>query len=156
MACAWILAAILATPVTIFTQIKDINGVRQCWIDFDRFGWQVYTSYVAATVLVIPALIIAIFYIHIVYTIWRKAKLVTRQQEQHERDMTMPAYGDDCELNLKPTNRESTPTRQSRGHNRESQASGANFRSSSQSSSDSEAPMGDQLDDKQQCKLAAI
>lgn len=82
VAGSWILALICALPVTFFTTIKEIDGLPQCWIDLDNFGWRIYLIYLTSLLLILPTLIIAICYIHIVYTIWTKARLVNDQQQK--------------------------------------------------------------------------
>lgn len=85
VAASWILALIYALPVTFFTTIKEIDGLPQCWIDLDNFGWRIYLIYLTSLLLIIPTLIIAICYVHIVYTIWSKVRLVSEQQQQRRR-----------------------------------------------------------------------
>lgn len=81
VAGAWFLACISATPVTLSVTIKEIEGFPQCWITYDVLGWKIYMVYLTCSLLVIPALIIAVCYTHIVYTIWRKGQLVTKQKQ---------------------------------------------------------------------------
>ena len=85
MAGSWILASICALPVTFFTKIKEIDGLPQCWIDLNNFGWRIYLIYLTSLLLILPTLIIAICYVHIVYTIWSKARLVNDQQQKRHR-----------------------------------------------------------------------
>lgn len=81
VAGAWFLAFISATPVTLSVTIKEIEGFPQCWITYDLLGWKIYMVYLTSSLLVIPALIIAVCYTHIVYTIWRKGQLVAQQKQ---------------------------------------------------------------------------
>lgn len=49
--------------------------------------------YVTCSVLVVPALIIAICYTHIVYTIWKKARLVEEQNKRLEEELKIGGDG---------------------------------------------------------------
>lgn len=85
VAGAWILAFICAMPVTLYTKIKEFGNLPQCWIELSSIGWKVYMLYLTCSLLIIPALIIAICYTHIVYTIWSKGQLnnTTKQQAKN-------------------------------------------------------------------------
>lgn len=72
---SWVLAAITCLPVTFFMKVAEIEGVTQCWIDMSNYVWRIYMIYLTCLLLIIPTLIIAICYIHIVYTIWSKGRL---------------------------------------------------------------------------------
>lgn len=67
--------------MTLSVTIKEIEGLPQCWISYDVLGWKIYMVYLTSSLLVIPALVIAVCYTHIVYTIWRKGKLVAQQKQ---------------------------------------------------------------------------
>lgn len=82
---AWLLAFVGALPVTLMTGIKEVGGLPQCWIHLGQLGWKIYMVYLTCSLLVLPALIIAICYTHIVYTIWSKGQLVVRSQQQQQQ-----------------------------------------------------------------------
>lgn len=75
--------------MTTRTGIKKIQGLPQCWINFDIVGWQLYMIYVTCSLLVIPALLIAACYAHIVYTIWSKSQLVARYHNEQRQAMVV-------------------------------------------------------------------
>lgn len=81
---AWGLALVSPTPLLLKTRIHEIQGLPQCWIDYDELGWKLYMVYLTSSLLVVPALIIAVCYVHIVYTIWRKGKLGETKRRKSE------------------------------------------------------------------------
>lgn len=81
---AWILAAICAIPVTISTHVQLVDGLKQCYVNYTKTGWKIYMVYLTGSLLVVPAIIIAICYTHIVYTIWRRPRSVMQQQQQQQ------------------------------------------------------------------------
>lgn len=74
---AWILGAVSSMPTVFYAQVQEIDGIRACFMDLSSEGWKYYMLYLLFTVLMIPTTLIAICYIHIVYTIWSKSKLTT-------------------------------------------------------------------------------
>lgn len=78
---SWLLALISAFPVTLNTKIEIVDDYEQCFINLGNFGWKVYMIYLTSSLLIVPAFIIAICYAHIVYTIWSKGRMVSRQQK---------------------------------------------------------------------------
>lgn len=81
----WFVAAFCAMPSAILAQIEEVDEALQCKINLSKSGWKIYFSYITCTTLALPATLIAIFYVHIVYTIWSKAKLAGGQQQQVSR-----------------------------------------------------------------------
>jgi len=154
VAGAWLLAIISAAPVTLRTNIKEIEGLPQCWVDLDLLGWKLYMIYITCTVLIIPALIIAVCYIHIVYTIWSKGQTVVGQQQrqqkhqhQHQRQQRkkVPQLQQEQGQNLdgltqKVNNRQMEQIRSARSHSEAgdstSLSSGSSLSSLSSASSD--------------------
>lgn len=59
-----------------------LDQVSQCRYELSDIGWKVYVTFLFSSTLAIPALIIAICYVHIVYTIWHKSKLVMVSQQR--------------------------------------------------------------------------
>ena len=90
---SWLFACLAASPITYFTIIKDIDGLPQCWIELDQFGWKCYVVYLFITLLVIPTIIITICYISIVYTIWGKARTAERAGELARCHQHTPTTG---------------------------------------------------------------
>ena len=86
---SWLIALLSAMPVTCFTLIKEVDGLPQCWIDLDTFGWQMYVLYLLVSLLVVPTIIIAICYAHIVWTIWSKARQVELEERARRRDLLL-------------------------------------------------------------------
>lgn len=82
---SWLLAIFSALPATYFVNIQEVDGLPQCNIDLCSFGWRVYTVYLFCLLLAVPALIIAVCYTHIVYTIWSKGKQVAKQQRRQRQ-----------------------------------------------------------------------
>lgn len=85
MGGSWLLALICAAPVTYKTVIKKIEDVPQCYIDYDIKGWKLYMIYLTVSLLIVPALVIAVCYAHIVYTIWSKGRQVAKQQRDQNK-----------------------------------------------------------------------
>lgn len=85
VAGSWLLSLVCAFPVALNTDIERVGEQSQCWVNYSPLGWKIYMIYLTSTLLVIPALIIAVCYAHIVYTIWSKGRLVSRQQQQLQR-----------------------------------------------------------------------
>ena len=78
VAAAWILSFIFSAPLLHFFDTKDTKDYgTQCSIVFQPWQWKVYMTLVALTLFIIPAVIIAGCYIHIVITIWNKGKDMT-------------------------------------------------------------------------------
>ena len=65
--------------------------MNQCYIDLHNFGWRVYVVYLTSVILVVPSLLIAICYTHIVYTIWRKGRLLARQRRSRRLQLEAAA-----------------------------------------------------------------
>ncbi|XP_068085222.1 cardioacceleratory peptide receptor-like [Anabrus simplex] len=84
VASAWLLSILFSVPIIVFYEETTIQGQLQCWIDFlQPWQWKLYMTLVAATLFVLPALIITACYTVIVFTIWSKSKIlmpVTRKQ----------------------------------------------------------------------------
>ncbi|XP_004537259.2 cardioacceleratory peptide receptor [Ceratitis capitata] len=76
VAAAWVVSALFSLPILYLYEEKLIEGQMQCWIDFGtQTAWQIYMCLVAATLFVVPALIITACYAIIVKTIWEKGSI---------------------------------------------------------------------------------
>ncbi|XP_077863536.1 neuropeptide S receptor-like [Saccoglossus kowalevskii] len=74
----WVVAFILAVPSPVFFEETVLeNGEVQCWIELPQtWVWKPYSVILAFLLFFIPLVIVTFCYSVIIYTIWRKSKMM--------------------------------------------------------------------------------
>ncbi|XP_055611843.1 cardioacceleratory peptide receptor-like [Uranotaenia lowii] len=74
---AWSFSAVFSSPMFYLYEERVIQDQLQCWIDLgSALRWQLYMSWVATSLFVIPAFIISACYVIIIKTIWSKGSML--------------------------------------------------------------------------------
>ncbi|XP_077527431.1 cardioacceleratory peptide receptor-like [Haemaphysalis longicornis] len=73
---AWAISVAMSLPSVYLNGEAVVHGRLQCWIELDLWQWQVYMTLVAGSLFFVPALLIAACYSVIVYTIWKRSKML--------------------------------------------------------------------------------
>ncbi|KAL3200940.1 hypothetical protein MRX96_012877 [Rhipicephalus microplus] len=76
VALAWAASVAMSLPSIFLNGEAMVHGRLQCWIELELWQWQVYMTLVAGSLFFIPALLIAACYSVIVYTIWKRSKIL--------------------------------------------------------------------------------
>ncbi|KAL1480204.1 hypothetical protein MTO96_051235 [Rhipicephalus appendiculatus] len=84
VALAWAASVAMSLPSIFLNGEALVHGRLQCWIELELWQWQVYMTLVAGSLFFVPALLIAACYSVIVYTIWKRSKIL---KGVHGKDM---------------------------------------------------------------------
>ncbi|KAH7940395.1 hypothetical protein HPB51_028738 [Rhipicephalus microplus] len=76
VALAWAASVAMSLPSIFLNGEAMVHGRLQCWIELELWQWQVYMTLVAGSLFFIPAFLIAACYSIIVYTIWKRSKIL--------------------------------------------------------------------------------
>lgn len=72
---AWVLSFIFSIPLLVIQKhIQLCDNSYQCWINLPDWQWKVYFTTVTAIIFIIPAFIIVLCYVIIIYIIWQNGK----------------------------------------------------------------------------------
>lgn len=68
---AWVIAIVFAIPQAIIFKMVDLNGVRECWVEFlQPWGAKAYVTWFVASAFLVPLAILTFCYGVICYKIW--------------------------------------------------------------------------------------
>ncbi|KAK8784004.1 hypothetical protein V5799_009631, partial [Amblyomma americanum] len=73
---AWAASVAMSLPSIFLNGEALVHGRLQCWIELELWQWQLYMTLVAGSLFFVPALMIAACYSVIVYTIWKRSKIL--------------------------------------------------------------------------------
>lgn len=112
---AWLLSALLSSPILFLMQVVEVDSIRQCNIILPKFGWKIYVVYMLTFVIIIPSILLISFYSQIVSTINRKYQQAAIMERRLERDLkNHKNFQDESEnnnnCNLKPAIKSSATT----------------------------------------------
>lgn len=84
---AWLLSALLSSPILFLMQVVEVDCIRQCNIILSKLGWKIYVVYMLTFVIIIPTLLLISFYSQIVGTINKKYQQAASMERKLERDL---------------------------------------------------------------------